>query len=144
MRLERIYFGRKENSLKPHNLASLSALRAPQVDIAEVAHAAERRPEVRAPHGHHRPLDVEHHHERETSLLTTYWSAPTLSLRLCVGPASRHGGLNSLFQVALHLPSYATLDIAEVAHAAERRPEVRAWFRGLGLGFRIEGLGFRV
>ena len=40
--------------------------------------------------------------ERESSLLTTYWSGST---DVFGGPASRHGSLNSLFQVALYLPS---------------------------------------
>ena len=39
---------------------------------------------------------------RETSLLTTYWSGST---DVFGGPASRNGSLNSLFQVALYLPS---------------------------------------
>ena len=39
---------------------------------------------------------------RESSLLTTYWSG---SSDVFGGPASRHGSLNSLFQVALYLPS---------------------------------------
>jgi len=43
--------------------------------------------------------------ERESSLLTTYWSESTLPLKLFGGSASRHGSLNFLFQVALHLPS---------------------------------------
>ena len=41
----------------------------------------------------------------EPVLLTTYWSESTVSLRYFSGPASRHRILNSLFQVALHLPS---------------------------------------
>jgi len=41
----------------------------------------------------------------ESSLLTTYWSESNLSLRWFGGPASRLGSLNSLFQIALHLPS---------------------------------------
>ena len=40
--------------------------------------------------------------ERESFLLTTYWSGST---DVFGGPASRHGSLNSLFQVALYLPS---------------------------------------
>ena len=40
--------------------------------------------------------------KRESSLLTTYWSG---SSDVFGGPASRHGSLNSLFQVALYLPS---------------------------------------
>jgi hypothetical protein len=40
--------------------------------------------------------------ERESSLLTTYWSGST---DVFGGPALRHGSLNSLFQVALYLPS---------------------------------------
>jgi len=43
--------------------------------------------------------------ERESSLLTTYWSKATLSSWWLGGPALRHGNLNSLFQVVLHLPS---------------------------------------
>jgi hypothetical protein len=42
---------------------------------------------------------------RESSLLTTCWSKSTSSSRRFSGPASRHGNLNSLFQIALHLPS---------------------------------------
>ena len=42
--------------------------------------------------------------QREVSLLTTYWSGST---DVFGGPASRHGSLNSLFQVALYLPSCA-------------------------------------
>ena len=42
--------------------------------------------------------------ERESSVLTTYWPESTWSSRLFSGPASRHGSLNSLFQVALYLP----------------------------------------
>ena len=41
---------------------------------------------------------------RETSVLTTYWS----ETGWLGGPASRHGRLNSFFQVALHLPSCGT------------------------------------
>ena len=37
--------------------------------------------------------------ERESSVFTTYWSESTLSSKLFGGPASRHGSLNSLFQV---------------------------------------------
>jgi hypothetical protein len=40
----------------------------------------------------------------ESSLLTTCWSKSTSSSRRFGGPASRHGNLNSLFQIALHLP----------------------------------------
>jgi len=40
--------------------------------------------------------------ERESSLSTTFWSGST---DVVGGPASRHGSLNSLFQVALYLPS---------------------------------------
>ena len=40
--------------------------------------------------------------ERESSLLSTYWSGSTDAFG---GPASRHGSLNSLFQVAVYLPS---------------------------------------
>ena len=40
--------------------------------------------------------------ERESSLLTTYWSRSTDVFGV---PASRHGSLNPLFQVALYLPS---------------------------------------
>ena len=40
--------------------------------------------------------------ERESSLLTTYWSGSTDVFGV---PASRHGSLNPLFQVALYLPS---------------------------------------
>ena len=42
--------------------------------------------------------------------MTTYWSGSTDVLG---GPSSRHGSLNSLFQVALYLPSPAgyTIDI---------------------------------
>jgi len=40
--------------------------------------------------------------QRQSSLLTTYWSGST---DVFDGPASRHGSLNSLFQVALYLPS---------------------------------------
>ena len=40
--------------------------------------------------------------QREISLLTTYCSGST---DVFGGPASRHGSLNSLFQVALYLPS---------------------------------------
>ena len=40
--------------------------------------------------------------ERETSLLTTYWSGSTDVFGV---PASRHGSLNPLFQIALYLPS---------------------------------------
>jgi len=40
--------------------------------------------------------------ERESSVLTTYWSEFTSSSRLFGGPASRHGSLNSLLQVALY------------------------------------------
>ena len=40
--------------------------------------------------------------ERESSLLTTYWSGSTDVFGV---PASRHGSLNPLFQVAVYLPS---------------------------------------
>ena len=40
--------------------------------------------------------------QRERFLLTTYWSGST---DVFGGPSSRHGSLNFLFQVALHLPS---------------------------------------
>ena len=40
--------------------------------------------------------------KRESSLLTTYWSGFTDVFGV---PASRHGSLNPLFQVALYLPS---------------------------------------
>ena len=40
--------------------------------------------------------------ERESSLLTAYWSGSTDVFGV---PASRHGSLNLLFQVALYLPS---------------------------------------
>ena len=40
--------------------------------------------------------------ERESSLLTTYWFGST---DLFGVPASRHGSLNPLFQVAVDLPS---------------------------------------
>ena len=43
--------------------------------------------------------------QRENSLLTSFWSESTLSSWWSGGPASRHGSLNSLFQVALYLPS---------------------------------------
>jgi len=46
------------------------------------------------------------HAERESSLLTTYWSGTT---DVFGGPSSRHGSLNSLFQVALYLPYYIYL-----------------------------------
>ena len=57
-------------------------------------------------------FDVLHHgenpfnnwSERESYLLTTYWSETPIIVMVS-GPASRHGSLNSLFQVALHLPS---------------------------------------
>ena len=48
----------------------------------------------------------ERERERESSLLTTYGSDSTSWSRLSGGPASRHGGLNSVFQVASYLPSY--------------------------------------
>ena len=52
-----------------------------------------------------RPLSClirrEHPPDRESSLLTTYLSESTVLGEL----TSRHGSLNSLFQVALHLPS---------------------------------------
>ena len=41
--------------------------------------------------------------ERESSLLTTYWSGSTDVFGV---PAKRHGSLNPLFQVALYLPSW--------------------------------------
>ena len=40
--------------------------------------------------------------QRESSLSTTYWSGST---DVFGGLASRHKSLNSLFQVALYLPS---------------------------------------
>ena len=40
--------------------------------------------------------------ERESSLLTTYWSGSTDVFGV---PASRHGSLNPLFQVAFYLPA---------------------------------------
>ena len=40
--------------------------------------------------------------ERESSLLTTYWSGSTDVFGV---PASRHGSVNPLFQVASYLPS---------------------------------------
>ena len=40
--------------------------------------------------------------QRESSLLTTYWSGST---DVFGGPSLRHGSLNFLFQVALYLPS---------------------------------------
>ena len=43
--------------------------------------------------------------ERESSLLTTYWSGSTDVFGV---PASRHGSLHPLFQVALHLPYLAS------------------------------------
>ena len=43
--------------------------------------------------------------EREISSLTTYWSESTSSSRRFGGPASRHGILKSIFQLALYLPS---------------------------------------
>ena len=42
---------------------------------------------------------------RMSSLLTTYWSESILSSSWFGGPTSRHKSLNSLFQVALYLPS---------------------------------------
>ena len=50
-------------------------------------------------------IDVQVARERECSLLTTSWSESTLQSGWLGGPASRHGSLSSLFQVALHLPS---------------------------------------
>ena len=41
--------------------------------------------------------------QRESSLLTTYWSGSTDVFGV---PASRHGSLNPLFQAALYIPSY--------------------------------------
>ena len=41
----------------------------------------------------------------KSSLLTTYWSKSISSSKWFGGPASRHGTLNPLFQVALYLPS---------------------------------------
>ena len=49
------------------------------------------------------PSDPPVRHPGETSLLTTYWSGST---DVFGGPSSRHGCLNSLFQVALYLPSW--------------------------------------
>jgi hypothetical protein len=43
--------------------------------------------------------------QRESCLLTTCWSESTSSTRRLCGPASRHGSLNFLFQIALHQPS---------------------------------------
>jgi len=44
--------------------------------------------------------------QKKTSLLTSYWSGSTSSSRFFGRPASRRGSLSSLFQVALHLPSW--------------------------------------
>ena len=44
--------------------------------------------------------------QRESSLLTNFWSESASSPWWSGGPASRHGSLNCLFQVALHLLSY--------------------------------------
>ena len=54
-------------------------------------------------------MSMKHNLERESYVLTTYWFESTLSSCRLGGPAPRHGILNSLFQVALHLPSYARL-----------------------------------
>jgi len=49
-----------------------------------------------------KPLTHEALSQEERSVLPTYWSGST---DVVGGPASRHGSLNSLFQVALYLPS---------------------------------------
>ena len=51
--------------------------------------------------------------ERESSLLTTYWSESTSSSSWFAGPASRLGSLNFLFQAALYLPSCTFLCIGQ-------------------------------
>ena len=61
--------------------------------VTEGSPEASRDPEV------WRPLP---HRERASSLLTTYWSGSTDVFGV---PASRHGSLNPLFQLALYLPS---------------------------------------
>jgi len=74
--------------------------------------------------------------ERESSLSTTYWSESTLSSRWFGGPASRHGSLNSLFQVALHLPSWQLEAKTEEVWAAVSRGRYRNFVFGKRNGSR--------
>jgi len=59
--------------------------------------------------------------KREGSVLTASWSESTSSSWWLGGPASRHGSLNSFFQVALHLPSSYNLYCTSSLHIRYHR-----------------------
>ena len=92
-----------------------TATQAPRKALAELVHPLpgkkEHEPETRIP-------NPETATPRECSSLATYWCRSTLSSKLFGGPASSHGGLDSLSQVALHLPFQGSYDV-------EVNPEAR-------------------
>jgi hypothetical protein len=82
--------------------------------------------------------------QTESSLLTTYWSEPTSSFSRYGEPASRHGSLNSLFQVVLYLPDSAgarTARTTSARTAPSTRPLAPSARRCVsGLGYPLAGL----
>ena len=81
--------------------------------------------------------------QRESSLLTTYWSEPLNHRDNFSKPALRHGSLNSLFQVALYLPSCRRdkESAEEAAAAATQHAREGGWSVTTGGGGHRAGGG---
>ena len=67
--------------------------------------------------------------QRESPLLTTYWTESTLSSRWFGRSASRHGPLDSFFQVALYLPFYSRRHLKDAPLKARKGRNLHVAFK---------------